>query len=184
MRKAFLIAAALAALAVNAGAGRAATPNVTVVLAGGAEADTISIALSGDGRSYLIDASAPLEVGGSVCVHPEGVTTELRCEAAPIGGFEVNGGGGEDSITVAAAVPVPVTLRGGPGNDLLVGGAGDDKLIGGPGDDTLIGRAGNDSLYGGPGDDRLLGGAGDDLLRGEAGDDVLLGGSGVNDIVQ
>jgi hypothetical protein len=161
----------------------AAEPSLTVLLAGGPEANTITIALSPDGRTYAIDSVVPLEVGGSVCWHPEEKTNQLVCEANAIGGFEVNAGGGDDSVSVAREVPVPVTLRGGPGLDKLVGGGGGDKLIGGPGDDVLIGRAGNDSLFGGPGEDSLFGGSGNDLLRGESGEDTLLGGSGNNDLV-
>jgi hypothetical protein len=166
-----------------AASAHAAEPRLTVLLAGGAEANTISIVLSPDGRAYLIDSVVPLEVGGSVCWHPEGQPNELTCEAASIGGFEVNAGGGDDSVVVAREVPIPVTLRGGPGRDRLIGGAGDDKLVGGVGDDVLIGRAGADSLFGGPGDDRLIGGSGSDLLRGGSGEDVLLGGSGQNYLV-
>jgi len=162
----------------------AAEAPLTMLLAGGTEADTIEIGLSADGRSYLIDSVVPLEVGGTVCVHPEAHPNELVCEAARIGGFEVNAGGGDDSIVVAATVPIAVTLRGGPGDDRLVGGAGADKLIGGVGDDLLTGRSGNDSLFGGPGDDRLLGGPGNDLLHGDSGEDILLGGAGRNHLVQ
>ena len=166
-----------------AGTAHAAEPRLTVLLAGGAEANTISIALSPDGRTYVIDSVVPLEVGGSVCWHPEAQPNELVCEAASIGGFEVNAGAGDDSVTVAREVPIPVTLRGGPGQDRLVGGAGGDKLVGGSGDDVLIGRAGADSLFGGSGDDRLVGGSGNDLLRGDGGEDTLLGGSGQNVLV-
>jgi hypothetical protein len=158
----------------------ATEPSLTVLLAAGSEAEAITIALSPDGRTYVIDSPVPLEVGGSVCWHPEGQANELLCEAAAIGGFEVNAGGGDDSIVVAAAVPVPVTLRGGPGNDLLVGGLSSDKLVGGPGNDVLIGNVGKDLLYGGPGNDRLIGGPDYDVLRGGAGDDILNGGVGRN----
>lgn len=184
MKKTILIAmTALAAL--GAGSAHAAEPPLTVLLAGGPEANEITISLSPDGRSYLIhSAGSPLEVGGKVCVHPEERVEELVCEAPVIGGFEVNAGGGDDSVVLSGLVRVGVTLRGGPGSDRLVGGANADKLIGGPGDDTLVGRAGDDSLYGGPGSDHLLGGSGRDLLRGEAGEDVLLGGSGENDLLQ
>ncbi len=182
MKRAILIAITVLS-AQAATVARAAEPQLTVLLAGGAETNTISIGLSPDGRSYVIDSVAPLEVGGDVCAHPEGQPNELVCEAARIGGFEVNAGGGDDSVTVAREVPAPVTLRGGPGNDRLVGGAGGDKLIGGAGDDTLIGRAGSDSLYGGPGNDRLVGGSGDDVLHGASGEDTLLGGSGQNVLV-
>lgn len=161
----------------------AAEPPLTVLLAGGSEASMIEVALSPDGRSYVIDSVVPLEVGGDVCWHPEGRENELICAAASIGGFEVNAGGGDDSVVVAREVPVPVTLRGGTGQDRLVGGGAGDKLVGGAGRDTLIGRAGADSLFGGSGDDRLLGGSGNDLLHGDSGEDALFGGSGRNELL-
>ena len=162
----------------------AAEPQLNMLLAGDSEANTIGITLSADGRSYVIDSVVPLEVGGSVCAHPEGQPNELVCSAPAIGGFEVNAGAGDDSVTVAAEVLVPVTLRAGPGRDRLVGGSGPDKLVGGPGDDVIFGRGGADSLFGGPGDDHLAGGGGDDLLHGDSGEDILLGGSGQNRLVQ
>ena len=91
------------------------------------------------------------------------------------------------------------TLFGGPLNDLLDGGDGNDQvwdqsggndtLIGGQGNDSLStytssgndsldGGDGNDSLYGGKGDDTLLGALDDDLLSGYEGNDSLLGGDG------
>jgi Ca2+-binding RTX toxin-like protein len=183
MKRAILTAitvlAALTAVPVHA-----AEAPLTVLLAGGSEADTITIGLSSDGRSYWINSAVPLEVGGSVCSHPEGKPNELVCEAASIGGFEVNAGGGDDSIAVTSTVPIAVTLRGGPGDDRLFGGAGNDKLVGGAGDDLLVGRAGDDSLFGGPGDDKLAGGSGNDVLHGESGEDLLLGGSGRNLLTQ
>ena len=158
--------------------------SINVVLAGDALGNSISIGVSADGRTYAIESASPLEVGGEICWHPEGSEVKLLCEAAPIVGFEINGNGGDDTIVFSPTVPVPATLKGGPGNDKLIGGAGDDKLNGGPGDDVLGGRGGNDSLYGGPGDDHLYGGAGDDKLFGGPDDDLLLGGSGVNEVVQ
>jgi subtilisin-like proprotein convertase family protein len=70
--------------------------------------------------------------------------------------------GGDGGDVLIASDLVPTTLRGGPGNDLLVGGVLADLLIGGSGDDQLIGGAGNDRLDGGPGNDRLLGDQGFD----------------------
>ncbi|HEY2715125.1 MAG TPA: hypothetical protein VGI73_02780 [Solirubrobacterales bacterium] len=158
--------------------------SINVVLAGDNVGNTISISLTADGRQYLIESAAPLEVGGEVCWHPDGTENKLLCEAAAIAGFEINGNGGDDSLALAPTVPVPATLRGGPGDDKLFGGAGDDKLVGGPGNDVLVGRSGNDSLFGGPGDDQLSGGPGDDKLFGGSGTDLLLGGPGVNELVQ
>jgi Ca2+-binding RTX toxin-like protein len=48
-------------------------------------------------------------------------------------------------------------LRGGGGNDLLLGSAADNELSGGLGDDTLVGGGGNDALYGEAGRDWLYG---------------------------
>jgi Ca2+-binding RTX toxin-like protein len=158
--------------------------SVNVVLAGDNLANTISIGVSVDGRQYMIESAAPLEVGGELCSHPEAKENKLLCEAAAIAGFEINGNGGNDMITVAANVPVPATLRGGPGGDVLGGGAAADKLVGGPGDDRLNGNGDNDALFGGSGDDQLSGGAGDDRLFGGSGDDTLVGGAGANELVQ
>lgn len=181
MKKAILIA--LTVLAANTAAvAHAGERSLTVVFAGGSEADTIAISVSIDGRSYVIDSASPLEVGGTVCAHSTGNPNELVCEAAPIAGFEVNSGSGDDTVSLSREVPIPATLRGGGGNDKLVGGAVADKLIGGSGDDTLIGRAGDDWLYGGSGDDKLVGGTGNDLLRGGTGQNTMLGGPGQNDI--
>ena len=88
------------------------------------------------------------------------------------------------------------------GNTVIRGGRGDDHLLGGGGVDRFEGMAGNDvldaraarlsSADGGPGDDALIGGPtynemrggpGDDTLRGEAGGDRLYGGSGADWIV-
>jgi Ca2+-binding RTX toxin-like protein len=179
MKKAILIV--LTVLAANTAAvAHAGERSLTVVFAGGNEADAIAISVSPDGRSYVIDSAAPLEVGGTVCAHSTGNPNELVCEAAPIAGFEVNAGPGNDTVALAHDVPIPATLRGGAGNDKLVGGAVADKLIGGSGDDTLIGRAGDDWLYGGSGDDKLIGGPGNDLLRGGSGQNTMLGGPGQN----
>ena len=181
MKKLFLFAALLLAAQFSVASPAHGMGTYNVVLAGGVEANTISIQLSADGRSYLIDSIVPLEVGGSVCANPPGVSNELVCQASAVGSFEVNSGAGDDTVAVSRTVPIPITLRGGPGNDMLSGGGGPDKLIGGDGDDRLVGRGGNDALYGGEGNDTLIGCSGDDILRGDGGADVLLGGSGVND---
>ena len=182
MMKMTLIAMAAFATLLPAFA-RAGSAPVDVLLAGGPEANVISIKLSPDGREYVIDSNDPLEVG-AVCANPVGNPDELTCPAPEVSGFEVNAGEGNDTVTVAREVPVGVTLRGGPGNDRLVGGSGNDKLIGGPGNDRLIGGPGNDTLIGGPGNDTLIGGPGNDILRGGPGRDSLIGGPGENELQQ
>ena len=73
------------------------------------------------------------------------------------------------------------TIIGAAGYDTLEGYAGDDKLRGGLGNDNLDGGDGNDTLIGGQNFDRLNGGDGDDVLIGNHGIDILNGGAG-NDL--
>lgn len=177
MKKPILSAVvALALLAAPAANGQEQTWNI--LLSGGSEDNSIGVALSADGRTYEIESTEPLEVGGDVCAHPEEDPDRLSCSAVAISGFEVNAGSGDDTVLIDPMVTVPVTMRGGAGADRLGGGGADDRLIGGAGPDVLLGHGGDDSIFGGAARDRILGGPGNDVLRGEAGDDVIRGGSG------
>ena len=71
----------------------------------------------------------------------------------------MRGGAGNDTLVGSALNDL---LRGGDGNDLLSGGDGDDVIEAGAGNDRLRGGAGRDTLLGGPGSDDLSGGAGQD----------------------
>jgi Ca2+-binding RTX toxin-like protein len=168
-----IVASASASTAQTRRAVAAAEASVNVVLAGSPGDDHITIELSADGTAYEIASATPLEVGGTVCTHPEKRLEALSCEATAIAGFEINTGAGNDVVTLGKNVPVPATIRGGEGDDVLTGGAGADKLIGGPGDDELNGRGGNDLLMGGAGNDVLIGGPGTDTLNGGSGQNVL-----------
>jgi Ca2+-binding RTX toxin-like protein len=181
-----LLLAALAVAALLAVSATAARPtaqsrralaapegSVNLVLAGSPGDDRITIELSADGTAYEIESATPLEVGGTVCTHPDKRPEALLCAATAIAGFEINTGAGNDTVTLGKTVPVPATIRGGEGNDVLTGGAGNDKLIGGPGNDELSGRTGNDVLIGGSGNDTLIGGPGEDTLIGGSGQNVL-----------
>lgn len=183
MKKLLLISLVLLALPAPA-VGHAQSKTYTVLLAGGDEANTIRIWLTPDGREYVIDSVVQLEVGGAVCEHPEANPNELVCGAPLIAGFEVNSGAGDDRVSVAKEISVPVTMRGGAGDDFLLGGAGPDKLIGGEGNDRLVGGRGDDLLYGGEGKDVLIGGPGNDVLRGGFGEDTLIAGSGNDSVHQ
>jgi RTX calcium-binding nonapeptide repeat (4 copies) len=183
MKKAILITLTILAAATAATA-HAESGSYTVVLAGGSAQNMIHIWLTPDGTNYVIDSVVPLEVGGTICENAQENPNELLCKAPLVAGFEVNAGIGDDKVKVSGAITIPVTLRGGPGNDVLIGGAGADKLIGGPGNDRLIGGAGNDLIFGGPGDDLIRGGPGDDVLRGGPGNDSFAPGSGQNAVRQ
>jgi Ca2+-binding RTX toxin-like protein len=182
MKKTILIVLALLAV-LPADLGRAESGPVTLLISGGPGNSGLNISLTPDGRQYTILSTEPLEVGGNVCEHPqEEVPNELLCTATAIAGFEVNAGGGSDSVYFSSDIPVPVTARGGAGNDRLIGGGASDKLIGGPDRDYLEGRRGDDWLLGGPGPDTLLGGPGNDQLRGGPDKDKIVGGPGKNEL--
>jgi Ca2+-binding RTX toxin-like protein len=67
-------------------------------------------------------------------------------------------------------------VKGGSGNDLLVGDASANTLHGYGGHDILDGGDGSDTLHGGIGRDLLIGGLGGDYLYGEGDEDILIGG--------
>lgn len=182
MKKAILILLAMLA-ALPAGFADAEAGPVNLLISGGMENNAFHIALSTDGRSYVILSTIALEVGGDICTHPEEIPTELSCKATAIAGFEVNAGAGVDTVFFTSDIPVPVTVRGGAGRDNLLGGGAADKILGGPDDDTLIGRRGDDWILGGPGEDTLVGGPGNDQLRGGPDKDRLAGGPGQNELV-
>ena len=91
------------------------------------------------------------------------------------GNVTLDGGAGHDVLMGGSRNNV---LNGNAGNDMLFGGNRDDMLSGGAGNDLLEGRDGNDVLKGEAGNDTLRGGSGDDRMFGDEGRDILFGGSG------
>ena len=105
--------------------------------------------------------------------------------------FEVNGLGGDDSITANDGVGTLTllsvdggagvdTINGSDGADLILGGEADDVLSGGGGDDRIVGDRGSDTMNGGTGDDTLVwnNGDGTDAANGDDGrDDVEVNGA-------
>lgn len=95
---------------------------------------------------------------------------------------------GDDLIYVPQS-DQPQNIAGFGGDDLMLGGAGQNRISGGAGrdllyggglDDTLLGGAGADIMVGEAGDDRISGGAGGDVLGGRLGNDTLIGGMGAD----
>ena len=105
--------------------------------------------------------------------------------------FQVNGLGGDDSVTASAGVGALTllsvdggagvdTVNGSDGPDLILGGEGNDILNGGGGDDRIVGDRGSDTMNGGTGDDTLVwnNGDGSDVANGDGGrDDVEVNGA-------
>jgi Ca2+-binding RTX toxin-like protein len=88
----------------------------------------------------------------------------------------VNGGDGNDSLTVLAKNSEIVTaaLNGGSGDDVLTGSDTGDSLEGNDGNDRLVGAKGGDAMSGGAGNDTLVwnNGDGSDTIDGGAGNDA------------
>ncbi|MBR8828335.1 MAG: calcium-binding protein [Gomphosphaeria aponina SAG 52.96 = DSM 107014] len=81
---------------------------------------------------------------------------------------------GIDNIEVVVVDP----YTGGPDNDTIVGGVGDDAMNGKGGNDVVIGGKGNDNILGETGTDLLAGEEGNDTLNGGTGADIMVGGLG------
>jgi Ca2+-binding RTX toxin-like protein len=79
-----------------------------------------------------------------------------------ISGFEasdrlvINGLDGDDVIDASGFTGMQLTLSGGDGDDVLIGGHGNDILHGDAGDDVLIGGGGQDVLDGGTGNNVVI----------------------------
>lgn len=136
------------------------------------------ILLRGD-RDNKIDVH--LDVNGGLAIDIDGRRINISPQQAR--DLTIDAGRGNDAITVDANVPYDLKLRGGSGNDTIVGGAGNDQIDGGSGDDDIDGGAGNDRIWGRAGDDEIDGGEGDDTLLGGDGQDLIHGGLG-NDTVK
>jgi len=135
--------------------------------------------------------------GGPIVVQINGTKTTFA--RGPVHRIEVSGLGGDDVLNAGSLFhPAGVLMKGGMGNDSLVGSNQTDHLYGGNGDDSIYGYRGSDWLYGqggvdhlwdnfgnnhlfgGDANDLLDGGPGNDTLMGEGGKDVLYGKEGAD----
>jgi Ca2+-binding RTX toxin-like protein len=177
----------LAALAVTAAAtfGATAVPAGAAVSSASVVGTTATLNLDGADDDVIVSVSA----FGGVLVHNQsggGLSGSTDWDSAtdgeqtvPADGtftIIVNGGDGNDSLTVLAHSDevAAVGLDGGPGDDLLTGADSNDTLNGGEGNDRIVGGPGGDVLNGGAGNDTLVwnNGDGSDTLNGDAGNDL------------
>jgi Ca2+-binding RTX toxin-like protein len=90
----------------------------------------------------------------------QGLPTRVTVSGAVAGSdrVTVKALAGDDVVdaTTLSATAALLTLEGGVGDDILIGGAGNDTLLGGAGDDILIGGPGNDTIDGELGDDVVV----------------------------
>ena len=167
------------------------------VVFGGDDDDTI-VWNNGDGSDLLVGDTGDdtVEVNGAgadgdaftvapVSGQPNGVSVRFQrtnlvpftLDLADMETLEMNGGGGDDSISGSSGLADLIALRmnGGDGNDTLTGGDGDDTMDAGPGDDTMICGAGHDVMAGNTGNDRMVWENGDesDRIDGNEGSDTV-----------
>jgi Ca2+-binding RTX toxin-like protein len=135
---------------------------------------------NGDAGFDVVEINGAPAAGDAFTVRPNGARAALdRTNLVPFTvdftaeALKVNGGGGDDQLTVAPGLSgLLLTADGESGNDSLTGAEEADSLVGGAGIDTLNGGGGSDLLDGQEGDDRLLARDGQgDLVRGGTGND-------------
>ena len=134
--------------------------SMNLVATGNDEPSNVTITQTGTDAYTVADPAADLTAtlpctGGGQTVSCTGVTNVIMA----------NGNGGDDTITVAAAITRRAFLDGGAGADKLTGGAGADNLRGGVGANEMRGGDGADDVQGCSNED--------ELLLGEAGDDII-----------
>jgi Ca2+-binding RTX toxin-like protein len=133
------------------------------------------LTITNDAAGFHFEDPGAVITPGSGCTAVS--ANEVTCEALPSTGVSVRV---EDLDDFVFAQGRGVSIYGGLGNDVIIGGDGGGEIAGGAGDDLMFGNGGHDNLEGGPDDDVLLGGPGEDRLDGGEGDDILSGGGGVD----
>jgi hypothetical protein len=139
-----------------------------------ANGDDITIAQTGTGHVITMNTPGQQFNSSDASCAPPG-SAQITCTFQGTPSIAVDMGAGEDTVTVASSVTVPVSIAGGDDNDKLNGGPEPDVLSGGAGIDQLNGFGGVDDYFGGDGNDtiqaldgnaeRISCGAGSDSVR-------------------
>jgi Ca2+-binding RTX toxin-like protein len=157
-----------------------------------AQAAVSSASVSGTTATLNLDGAddnVTVSVAGGLLVHGQttgGLNSGSDWDSANVGDQTVpadgtftvivNGGDGNDSLTVLAKTSeiANATLNGDGGDDVLTGADTGDVLNGGDGNDRLVGAKGGDSMHGDAGNDTLVwnNGDGSDRINGDAGNDA------------
>ncbi len=122
-----------------------AAPPAPLTINGTSGADTIQVSRSGSVLSVQVN------------------TTTTLYDAARISALFVNGGDGNDTMTIETG-GIAATLHGNNGADRVTGGNENDVIFGDAGDDVISAAGGNDRIDGGSGADDMSGGAGNDTV--------------------
>jgi Ca2+-binding RTX toxin-like protein len=118
---------------------------------------------AGDGQvdSVIINGTAGDDAvtlsGNATSISAIGLAAQVNITGAETADrLNVKALGGDDVIDASGLSVNAIGIDGGTGNDVLIGGAGNDSLTGGTGNDLLIGEPGQDVLNGGAGDNTLI----------------------------
>jgi Ca2+-binding RTX toxin-like protein len=122
---------------------------------GDTQADIVTVnGTNGDDIAVVAGQGSNLEVVG-LATHITVSGAESALDRITISALD-----GSDVVDASgiAAGSMALSIDGGVGDDVLIGGDGNDTISGGEGDDVLLGGPGFDTLDGGPGDDVLIDG--------------------------
>ncbi len=119
------------------------TPAVTATLLNGV------LTVLGDSAANSVQISLS---GANLVVS----STGQSFASSAVGTIAIDGGQGNDSITISGGITQQCWLYGGSGNDqITASGSANDLIFGCNGDDVLNSGQGNDTIYGGAGSDSL-----------------------------
>jgi len=135
------------------------------------DGQTNVITISNSGSRLVVRDTAGLTAGEG-CTQTNATTVSCTLPNT----FVLDLKDGNDVVTNSSNVRI--FAYGGPGNDVLNGGAANEGLFGDDGDDVVNGNGGSDFLNGGTGNDVIAGGAGDDQIDDTDGNDTINGGAG------
>jgi len=134
-------------------------------------ADTSSLVL-GNGND-TITSMATAAATSTVVVQTNGGNDTITSGITAVK-FSIEGGDGNDTISIAAATATTNSIYGGAGNDTITfnttvkayadGGDGNDAVTGSNNNDTILGGAGNDTITTDAGNDSVSGGQGNDTF--------------------
>lgn len=156
----------------------------TIVVQGTSGGETLRVVFL-DRNTISVGASVALEVGPGCELSEWGDAVE--CPTAGITHVVSRGLAGDDLLTTRAETEffLPVHYFGGDGADDLRGGPGDDVLDGEAGNEKqILGNIGNDVIRGGPGNDDYLTGDEPTQFPGVNGADDIDGGPGTDRLVE
>lgn len=156
-----LLAAMLLTAAAPAGAAQLSVDGGVFRYDGAAGGDGVVVQTLVQGGQFQLDVASTqgmVRGGGAVARCPIDGTL-IRCDATGLARVEVRLGDGTDGLHMVpprdGAAALPAVAYGEGGEDRLTGGPADDLLDGGEGDDGIWGWAGADTIDGGPGDDLI-----------------------------